>query len=63
MTAKPASPPLPPSLAANPKLSSWINFLPNGEVQVTPGKVEIGKASSRRWRKSPPTSSMSISRA
>jgi CO/xanthine dehydrogenase Mo-binding subunit len=43
MTAKPASPPLPPSLAANPKLSSWVNFLPNGEVQVTPGKVEIGQ--------------------
>jgi CO/xanthine dehydrogenase Mo-binding subunit len=43
MTAKPASPSLPPSLAANPRLSSWINFLPDGKVQVSPGKVEIGQ--------------------
>jgi nicotinate dehydrogenase subunit B len=44
MTAKsPAAPPLPPSLAANPKLSSWISFLPEGQVQVSPGKVEIGQ--------------------
>jgi nicotinate dehydrogenase subunit B len=43
MTAKPASPSLPPSLAANPKLSSWINFLPDGVVEVSPGKVEIGQ--------------------
>jgi len=45
MTAKPTpSPvaPLPPSLAANPKLSSWINFA-EGQVIVSPGKVEIGQ--------------------
>lgn len=40
MTAKPA---LPPSLAANPKLSSWINFDSEGQVTVSPGKVEIGQ--------------------
>jgi nicotinate dehydrogenase subunit B len=44
MTAKPsAAPPMPPSLAANPKLSSWINFAAEGEVLVSPGKVEIGQ--------------------
>jgi nicotinate dehydrogenase subunit B len=43
MTTKPASPPLPPSLAANPKLSSWINFAAEGKVVVSPGKVEIGQ--------------------
>src|SRR6201986_3278757 len=43
MTAKPASPALPPSLAANPKLSSWINFAADGQVSVAPGKVEIGQ--------------------
>ena len=41
MTDKP--PPLPPSLAANPKLSSWINFASEGQVIVSPGKVEIGQ--------------------
>ncbi len=40
MTTKP---PLPPSLAANPKLSSWINFAADGKVVVSPGKVEIGQ--------------------
>ncbi len=40
MTTKPA---LPPSLAANPKLSSWINFAADGKVVVSPGKVEIGQ--------------------
>ncbi|MGA7074255.1 molybdopterin cofactor-binding domain-containing protein, partial [Bradyrhizobium sp.] len=40
MTTKP---PLPPSLAANPKLSSWINFAAEGKVVVSPGKVEIGQ--------------------
>jgi CO/xanthine dehydrogenase Mo-binding subunit len=40
MTAKPT---LPPSLAANPKLSSWINFDSDGQVIVSPGKVEIGQ--------------------
>src|SRR5947209_2196574 len=34
---------LPPSLAANPKLSSWIKFAGDGEVIVSPGKVEIGQ--------------------
>src|SRR5512143_478137 len=44
MTTQPASPPtLPPSLAANPKLSSWIAFSPDGQVMVSPGKVEIGQ--------------------
>ena len=42
MTNKPAAS-LPPSLAANPKLSSWISFAPDGEVIVSPGKVEIGQ--------------------
>ena len=31
------------SLAANPKLSSWINFDSEGQVIVSPGKVEIGQ--------------------
>ena len=34
---------MPPSLAANPKLSSWINFDSDGQVIVSPGKVEIGQ--------------------
>jgi CO/xanthine dehydrogenase Mo-binding subunit len=44
MSAQSPSPPkLPPSLAANPKLSSWIAFGPEGKVVVSPGKVEIGQ--------------------
>src|ERR1700742_3552683 len=49
MTTNPAapslspSPALPPSLAANPKLSSWINSAADGKVIVSPGKVEIGQ--------------------
>src|SRR5258707_8857681 len=39
----PAQPKLPPSLAANPVLSSWIKFAPEGRVIVSPGKVEIGQ--------------------
>jgi CO/xanthine dehydrogenase Mo-binding subunit len=39
----PAAAALPMSLAANPKLSSWISFSPDGEVTVSPGKVEIGQ--------------------
>src|SRR5271155_2336349 len=31
------------SLAANPKLSSWIKFDSEGQVIVSPGKVEIGQ--------------------
>jgi CO/xanthine dehydrogenase Mo-binding subunit len=34
---------LPPNLAANPVLSSWIGFSPEGHVTVSPGKVEIGQ--------------------
>jgi nicotinate dehydrogenase subunit B len=39
----PAASKLPPSLAANPVLSSWIRFAPQGQVIVSPGKVEIGQ--------------------
>src|ERR1700761_3841532 len=43
----PASPPpapkLPVSLVANPKLSSWVRFSAEGQVMVSPGKVEIGQ--------------------
>src|ERR1700687_5228862 len=38
-----AAPKLPVSLAANPKLSSWVRFSPGGHVMVSPGKVEIGQ--------------------
>ncbi|MCA6117841.1 xanthine dehydrogenase family protein molybdopterin-binding subunit [Bradyrhizobium sp. WSM 1738] len=38
------SPPtLPVSLAANPKLSAWLKFSSNGQVAISPGKVEIGQ--------------------
>ena len=46
MTAQapsPSAPRLPPSLAANPRLSSWIRIVPEGHVVVSPGKVEIGQ--------------------
>ena len=36
-------PKLPVSLAANPKLSSWLRFSSDGQVTVSPGKVEIGQ--------------------
>jgi nicotinate dehydrogenase subunit B len=36
-------PTLPFSLAANPRLSSWIRFAADGQVTVSPGKVEIGQ--------------------
>jgi len=36
-------PTLPFSLAANPRLSSWIKFAADGRVTVSPGKVEIGQ--------------------
>ncbi len=39
----PSAPKLPPSLAANPMLSSWIRIAPEGHVTVSPGKVEIGQ--------------------
>ncbi len=37
------APKLPVSLAANPVLSSWIRFSSEGQVMVSPGKVEIGQ--------------------
>ena len=39
----PSAPKLPVSLAANPTLSSWLRFSPEGHVKVSPGKVEIGQ--------------------
>ena len=39
----PSPPKLPASLAANPRLSSWLNFSADGHVAVSPGKVEIGQ--------------------
>ena len=39
----PSPPKLPASLAANPKLSSWLKFSNTGQVTVSPGKVEIGQ--------------------
>lgn len=38
-----AAPTLPVSLAANPRLSSWVKFSAGGQVTVSPGKVEIGQ--------------------
>ena len=38
-----AAPKLPVSLAANPKLSSWVKFSGDGQVTLSPGKVEIGQ--------------------
>src|SRR5258708_11779382 len=38
-----SAPSLPVSLAANPVLSSWVSFSPEGHVMVSPGKVEIGQ--------------------
>ena len=37
------APKLPVSLAANPGLSSWVKFTPDGRVAISPGKVEIGQ--------------------
>jgi nicotinate dehydrogenase subunit B len=42
MSASPG-PNLPVSLVANPRLSSWVKFSTDGEVTVSPGKVEIGQ--------------------
>jgi nicotinate dehydrogenase subunit B len=39
----PSAPKLPVSLVANPKLSSWVKFGSDGQVTVSPGKVEIGQ--------------------
>jgi CO/xanthine dehydrogenase Mo-binding subunit len=38
-----SAPNLPGSLAANPVLSSWVRFSADGEVMISPGKVEIGQ--------------------
>jgi CO/xanthine dehydrogenase Mo-binding subunit len=38
-----ATPKLPISLAANPRLSSWVKFSSEGRVTLSPGKVEIGQ--------------------
>ena len=37
------APKLPVSLAANPILSSWVQFSREGQVMISPGKVEIGQ--------------------
>jgi nicotinate dehydrogenase subunit B len=37
------TPKLPVSLAANPRLASWIKFSADGSVTLSPGKVEIGQ--------------------
>ncbi|WP_426408269.1 molybdopterin cofactor-binding domain-containing protein [Bradyrhizobium ganzhouense] len=37
------APKLPVSLAANPRLSSWVKFTGEGGVAISPGKVEIGQ--------------------
>src|SRR5438445_9367674 len=39
----PSPPKLPVSLAANPRLSSWLKFSTDGQVTVSPGKVKIGQ--------------------
>ncbi|KYG24572.1 oxidoreductase [Bradyrhizobium sp. AT1] len=38
-----SAPKLPVSLAANPKLSSWVKFTDGDRVAISPGKVEIGQ--------------------
>ena len=43
MSAPPPGPNLPQSLAANPRLSSWVRFTAEGRVAISPGKVEIGQ--------------------
>lgn len=43
MSALPPAPKLPVSLAANPRLSSWVKFTGEGRVAISPGKVEIGQ--------------------
>jgi len=41
--SEPSPPKLPVSLAANPLLSSWVQFSSEGHVTLSPGKVEIGQ--------------------
>ncbi len=43
MSVPSPTPKLPVSLAANPKLSSWVRFTDEGRVAISPGKVEIGQ--------------------
>jgi len=43
MSVPPPAPKLPLSLAANPRLSSWVRFAGEGRVAISPGKVEIGQ--------------------
>lgn len=43
MSAPSPVPRLPVSLAANPRLSSWVKFTGEGRVAISPGKVEIGQ--------------------
>ena len=34
---------LPLDIANNPRLSSWVRFVPDGSVEVSAGKVELGQ--------------------
>ena len=43
MTEPSPAPKLPVSLAANPVLSCWVGFSLDGQVSISPGKVEIGQ--------------------
>ncbi|UVO39163.1 molybdopterin-dependent oxidoreductase [Bradyrhizobium arachidis] len=43
MSAPSPAPKLPVSLAANPRLSSWVRFTGEGRLAISPGKVEIGQ--------------------
>jgi CO/xanthine dehydrogenase Mo-binding subunit len=43
MSASSPAPKLPVSLAANPRLSSWVKFTGESRVAISPGKVEIGQ--------------------
>src|SRR5246500_2956591 len=38
-----AARPLPPLLAANPRLDQWVGFPEPGRVRVSTGRVEIGQ--------------------
>ena len=43
MTASREVSTLPPTLAANPRLSRWLRILPEGAVEVRAGRVELGQ--------------------
>lgn len=34
---------LPYTLAGNPRLDAWVEFLPNGQIEIRSGKVELGQ--------------------